>query len=409
MGKNITKPTSVPRYKILFLVSAYPTKNHPVKGIFIKRHAEAIAKFCDVIVLYITEDSHLRNKTYELNYSVENGIPTVRVYHRNIKKLPIIYGLQKDLIYIIAARIGFKTIKKRFGKPDIVHANIIEPAGKIAIILKFLHKIPFLITEHSSSFLPACGKYKRTQTLQKFFTKLVVKNAEAVITVSSALKNAMLSLGLKNQYFVVPNVVEVNTTSTIHRLKTRKKKILHISLILERSKNITGILKSLYNVIHNRKRDDFELHIIGEGKDTEKIKNLSIQLNLYNRYVFFEGMKHPEDVYQYLQEADFLITNSNYETFSVVTAEALACGIPVIATKCGGPEDFVTEETGILIEPGNEKQLGDAIIYMLDNSDKYEKRKLMEYANKRFNSFTVGRQFYEIYEKILFNLKRVEH
>jgi len=219
----------------------------------------------------------------------------------------------------------------------------------------------------------------------------------------------MLSLGLKNQYFVVPNVVEVNTTSTIHRLKTRKKKILHISLILERSKNITGILRALYNIIHNRKRDDFELHIIGEGKDTEKIKNLSIQLNLYNRYVFFEGMKHPEDVYQYLQEADFLITNSNYETFSVVTAEALACGIPVIATKCGGPEDFVTEETGILIEPGNEKQLGDAIIYMLDNSDKYEKRKLMEYANKRFNSFTVGRQFYEIYEKILFNLKRVEH
>jgi hypothetical protein len=169
----------VPRYKILFLVSAYPTKNHPVKGIFVKRHAEAIAKFCDVVVLYITDAPHIKNKTYELNYSEENKIPTVRVYHGKIKKLPIIYGLQKDLIYIIAARIGFKTIKKRFGKPDIVHVNVIKPAGKIPVILKFLHKIPFLITEHSSSFLPADGKYKKTQTLQKFFTKLVVKNAES--------------------------------------------------------------------------------------------------------------------------------------------------------------------------------------------------------------------------------------
>ncbi|HQL65445.1 MAG TPA: hypothetical protein PLS78_06265, partial [bacterium] len=179
MEKNITRPIPVTRYKVLFLASMYPDKSSPVKGIFVKRHAEAIVKFCDVVVLYITDAPHIKNKTYELNYSEENKIPTVRVYHGKIKKLPIIYGLQKDLIYIIAARIGFKTIKKRFGKPDIVHVNVIKPAGKIPVILKFLHKIPFLITEHSSSFLPADGKYKKTQTLQKFFTKLVVKNAES--------------------------------------------------------------------------------------------------------------------------------------------------------------------------------------------------------------------------------------
>ncbi len=58
-----------------------------------------------------------------------------------------------------------------------------------------------------------------------------------------------------------------------------------------------------------------------------------------------------------------MITNSNYETFSVATAEALVCGVPVIATRCGGPEDFVTEDCGILIEPRNRTVASSDIVY----------------------------------------------
>jgi len=90
--------------------------------------------------------------------------------------------------------------------------------------------------------------------------------------------------------------------------------------------------------------------------------------------------------------------NSNFETFSVATAEAIACGVPVIVTRCEGPEDFVTEDVAILIERANEKQLEEAIFHMLDNWRKYSKKKLQEHAKSKFSYEVVGRKFYEIYK-----------
>lgn len=131
------------------------------------------------------------------------------------------------------------------------------------------------------------------------------------------------------------------------------------------------------------------------------MEQLAQDLGLLNTYVFFHGMLSNEEVYRFLASSDFLITNSNYETFSVATAEALACGVPVIATRCGGPEDYVNEQVGILIEPGNSKQLKEAILHMLDNCDKYDKQEIREYAIAKFNSEVIGKSFYEVYKSIL--------
>ena len=67
-------------------------------------------------------------------------------------------------------------------------------------------------------------------------------------------------------------------------------------------------------------------------------------------YRILHGFVTEEQKLELLTNADFHILNSDDEGFSVVTAEAILYGIPVIATKCGGPEDFVTPSTGILIE-----------------------------------------------------------
>lgn len=388
------------RYKILFLVSWYPSRVHPILGISIKRHAEAVSKFCDVAVLFVTRDKNLKDRTYHIEYSEENGIPTVKVYYKEVPKIPIISRFHNLIRCLKGSFLGLKLIKEKFGSPDLVHVNVALPAGRVGLILNLLKNIPFLVSQHSTGYLSADGSYKGI--LEKILTHIIIKKARAVTVVSNTLKVAMLDHRLKNQYFVIPNVVEIgfNSTQNFQYKNSGKKRIVNISLLSDKQKNVSGIIKAIHRILSNG-RNDFELHIIGDGVDRERLEDLAKSLELYGEYVVFHGMKNQEEVSKFLQTADFLITNSNYETFSVATAETIAHGVPVVATRCGGPEDFVTPDEGILIEPNNQKELEDAIIYMLDNCHKYDRQKLIEYAKSKFSYDVVGRQFYEMYKLLL--------
>ncbi len=385
------------RFKVLFLASWYPSRIHPIAGIFIKRHAEAVSLYSDVAVLFVTADESLKDKTYDIEYSLENNIPTVRVYYKRFSKVKGVSKFINLYRYFKASYLGLKVIKENFGKPDLVHVNVTLPAGLAALALKFLKGFPYIVTEHSSSFLIKDD----TGIFKKFLTRMIIKSAEGVTIVSKELQKAMIKYGLENKYFIIPNVVDIKINCVRSRIDNKRKKILHISLLYDKQKNISDILLVLNKIAYEKNRDDFEFHILGDGVDREKLQNLAKELGLLNKYVFFHGLKKPEEVYEFLKDADFLITNSNYETFSVATAEALVCGVPVIATRCGGPEDFVTEDCGILIEPRNREQLLQAILYMLDNSHKYDREKISQYAKSKFSYEVVGKQFYDIYKSII--------
>lgn len=73
-------------------------------------------------------------------------------------------------------------------------------------------------------------------------------------------------------------------------------------------------------------------------------------LGVLNTFVIFEGLKSNQEVYSYLLRCDFLVMNSRFETFSLICCEAMSCGKPVLATRCGGPQEFVDDKTGILID-----------------------------------------------------------
>jgi glycosyltransferase involved in cell wall biosynthesis len=74
-------------------------------------------------------------------------------------------------------------------------------------------------------------------------------------------------------------------------------------------------------------------------------------------------------------------------------------GTPVIATRCGGPEDFVPEKVGRLIEKRNFQQLVDAILYMTDHSDEYDPAVLKEYGRENFSPEVIRDNTYRVYEQ----------
>ncbi|MEP7170082.1 MAG: glycosyltransferase, partial [Bacteroidota bacterium] len=146
---------------------------------------------------------------------------------------------------------------------------------------------------------------------------------------------------------------------------------------------------------------DVRFDIVGGGHDKEKLEQLAVELLLMNKKVFFHGMKTNEEVYQYLHQCNFLIMNSRFETFSSICAEAMSCGKPVIATRCGGPDEFVIPLTGILIEPDNQQQLVSALKNMVENHSNYDAQQIKKYAIEKFNADVIGKQFFEIYKSIL--------
>ena len=380
---------------ILFLTRWYPDRYDPMPGLFIKRHAEVVAEFARVAVLYLRAAPEKR-MGFEMVQSAENGVFTLKVYYGTKTFLPSF--LSKPLagfLFIISFVKGYKFLLNNWHKPGIVHANVLTRVGMFALALRWFAGIPYVITEHWSRYLPLTGTY--SGFLRKFLTRLVVRNAAAVSTVTVNLAKAMQQHGLQNKHYtLLPNVVDTDEYSPSDgRIETGVKRFIHISCFEDRSKNISGLLHTLARL--SEVRSDFECILVGEGMDLDLMKKLANDLNLATSRVRFTGLLENQDVVMAYREADFMVMFSNYENMPVVISEALACGLPVVATAVGGIPEFVNADNGRLIAARDEDALLEAICFMLDHSHEYDRQKIRQNAVQVFGKPAVASKLKELY------------
>ena len=384
------------RKHIIFLARWYPHRYDPMFGLFVQRHAEAAALFNDITVIYCQEqlalsiepNAHNSQPTAHCNYEIvrtlENNVDTIRVYYKKPKN--------KILSLLRFYRANMKALK--MCKPaDMIHVHILTRLGVIAWIQKLLHKTPYIITEHWSRYLPGNGF---GGFLRKLFTKIVVRNAETVTTVTENLANAMRNHGLKNDnYVVLPNVVNLDMFH-ISEKNNAPCKIIHISCFEDKSKNISGLLESLK--IIDDKGIDFQCTLIGEGMDLEVMKEKAQNLQLINK-VSFTGLLQGQELADKLSSGDFLVLSSNYENMPVVILEALASGLPVVSTNVGGIKEMVDETKGILVEPKNKEALAEALIKMIETYKNYDANYLRNSVIEKYGYESVGRFLSKLYNK----------
>lgn len=389
------------RYNILFLTKWYPNKFDPQLGVFVKKHAKAVSGLCNVNVLYVCADEET-TITYKTIISNPEGFTEIIVYYK--KDNSFLKSIINPFRYIKANRIGIREVQKILGVIDLIHVNVLNRPGLIALLINKLKGIPFIITEHWTGYVS--GKYEKSGVLKKWFSKLIINNASAVTTVSESLKKKMQELGLHSNYTIVPNIIEsidlaASSTNSANEPASAKIKILTVADLLDSHKNISGVIKAIAAI--SKQNSTIEYHVIGDGPDKQMLSSLADSLQGATKFIFFHGRQTNEYVYDFLKQVDFVVINSNFETFSVVAAEALASGKPVISTICGGPEDFITSDFGILIEPGNQLKLEKAIIKMISTFKKYDAQKLNEYISQKYNYQTIGKQFYNIYKPLIKN------
>jgi glycosyltransferase involved in cell wall biosynthesis len=378
------------KIKVLFLASWYPHDENPVEGIFIKRHAEAVSRLCDVGVLYIHPAAQRQETVVE--YSREDRITTIRVYPQSPR---FSNKISLYLHFLLNMYRGMQGVRKAFGRPDIVHVNVTLPMGILAVFLEVFYGIPYIVTEHFTGF-----SSQTTIVSTALQLKLILKRATTICPVSARLEQSMKLFYPSDKYQVIPNVINTGIFFPKHGKKTRvKKHLLHVSVLKKERKNISGIINALHDLVSVR--NDFELHIIGEGIDRMYFEDLCTHLGMKDSVVFFHGFVSEETLAEYMRNADFFILNSTNENFAVVCAEALSSGIPVLSTICGGPEEFINEQVGILIPQGNKPELINAISYLLDNADTYDPCMLHNYIKNKFGYDTVGKQLFTLYSEIV--------
>ena len=241
----------------------------------------------------------------------------------------------------------------------------------------------------------------------RFLKKIVVRKCSFLNVDSHSSLEYLKKAGFEGNFGVIPNIVELDEKFlSLKQLTKPREKIsaVHIS-ILNKRKNVADVIRAYAHIHNELKRKNCDLQIIGEGSEKENLVKLADELGVLNRCVFFHGLVSEERKLELLTSSDFHILNSDDEGFSVVTAEAILYGIPVIATKCGGPEDFVNETTGILIERRNLEELKKAILYMLENSWKYNKTKLHEFGKNMFSPEVISEKTYDGYRNSILTWK----
>ena len=369
---------------VVFLARWYPHKYDPMFGLFVQRHAEAAAQFNDITALYVHPDEHAR-QTYEIERSTINQVDTIRVYYKKTGRISSVWRY-------------FKACQKALqlaGKPDVIHVHVLTRMGVIAWIQHQWHGIPYMITEHWSRYLPG-NDY--SGSFRKFLTRLVVKNASMVTTVTECLGKAMQSHGLENpNYRILPNVVDFNLFKPIAH-HNEIPKIVHISCFEDKSKNIAGLLQAL--TILKDKGVPYQAVLIGEGMDFDAMKAFAETLGLQN-HVRFTGLLQSQELVEELATGDLFVLSSNYETAGVVLVEALACGLPLVATRVGGVPEIVNESNGLLVAPNDTQALAEALETLCRTYTNYDPETLRKQVIGKYSYQQVGKTLNQQYQWIV--------
>lgn len=373
--------------KILHLAGWYPSEKNPVSGSFVKEHVEATSKFNDVIVVYSEGLDDSIDGFYRISDRVEEGIRTIRLRYRKL-------FLPKTALFVKAYIINavYRRLIKEGWKPDILHAHVYN-AGFMAALLKKRYLVPLVVTEHYTAFTQ--GKIRGLNKVMALFT---FKSADVICPVSEGLKKYIMPYSRNNKYHVVPNVVNGSLFSLKKRNRVKGDiKLLQVAMLVPK-KGITHLLEAIRYL--KAERNDFTLDIIGEGTSRNEYDAYAKELGIDN-HVCFRGLKTKKEVADYMRNADLLIVPSLSETFSVVAAEALYTGTPVLVTRCGGPEGFVNEEVGLVVEPGDSIALFNGMKRMLDNINHYSAERLSRYAKNLFSPEVVGSRLDQVYSEII--------
>lgn len=384
---------------ILIIPSWYPESPDDVNGIFFRLQAQALARTNAKVGVIAPIFRSLRTQAKQAllpkNYGISNYVESdVHTYvYRSTYFFPRVPHIDRARETRAALKL-FKQYVARNGMPDVIHAHCVNSAGIIAYTIHKMTGIPYVITEHSTTYAR-----KLIRSWQRPLMQKAAEHASARLAVSRDFAVLLQKeyQGLDWEY--VPNILSPQFEAPVDLAnKPANDHFTFCSVAhLQHKKGYDILLPAFADAL--KQYPDLKLKIGGGGYEEFKLHKLAEELGIQNNVLFLGRLKNNE-VLDLMYQSDAFVLASRHETFGVVFIEALSQGLPVIATRCGGPESIVNDANGLMVDAENQAQLTSALIQLYENRAKYDAAALRENCLNEFGEKKVIQQIMAVYQRI---------
>ena len=387
------------RLHILFVPSWYPSEDAPLLGTFFREQAEMFveaghkagvlhARFHD-----LPSKGWLNGPSHGVRITEENGLTVVRAAQRlrqpgPFQRIPMFYRASVRQRQKLALKMYDSYIEAN-GKPDIIHAKCTMWGAVLAHAIAQRENIPWITTVGASIFARGIAGPRECKT-----ASVTLAAANRLLSVSNSLADDLERiLGIPRESFtLMPNMIDVAKFPLTEPRDTGEEFHWGYMANMVADKGHDTLLHAFSTLSTGK------LSLAGDGPHRARLELLCSKLEITDRVTFVGALPRGE-VASFFQDIDGFVHPSRYETFGIVLVEALASGRPVVATRCGGPNDIVREQDGLLVEVDNPDDLAAAMQEVV--SGEWDGVEMHAGIVERYSKAAIRDQLLAIYHTLL--------
>lgn len=378
---------------ILIVGRGTPSQRDPQWGSFEFSQAQALAKLGHRVTI-VSVDTRFRFYWRKLGWTTEER-DSIRIYNLFWCPMAVCRLLGTRFTESVFRKLWRMMESRILGdgiRYDIIYSHYLFNSYYAVQCLTHL-QAPVVVIEHWSEI----SRPHLRPAVQKM-GQVVYDKADRIIAVSRATHDSILR-HFGKESTIVHNMVDASFRYADEGAKKDSElfSLVSVSNLLP-IKGHDTLIHALSKV--DIPRDKWHLRIAGHGSERRHLQSLINRYHLQQN-IQLVGQLDKTHIQELLSDADAFVLASRSETFGVAYIEALACGLPVIATKCGGPEEFVNDKNGLLVPVDDVDALASAIRYMYEHRNDYNRAQIAEECQSRFSSETIARQLIFLFEEVL--------
>jgi L-malate glycosyltransferase len=351
------------KLKILHITPWYPTSKAPQNAPWIRQHVEALNAYTSSHVLHVHAHAYGNEKINESTEDVTHVVRGKKGWPWRFTEI-LAYRLLVRELKNINASTAFDLVNFHIAYPHLIHLRMLK---------KHLPK-KIVVTEHWSYYHYHFHSSKELKRIKNIF-----KGDFKLICVSERLRADIEGFcGYPIKAEIVPNVA---SPAFIEPVSNTRDKTILMGSYWKSPKRPELVLEAFLKLVKNQ--SDWQLEIFGDGPLVANLKSTFTHQNIH-----WLGRLDSAQIADKMRRSSCFAMPSDYETFSVVTAEALCCGCAIVVSENGALPEFINDDNGILVK---QQEWEKALTTMTTLS--WNHQLIAQQAQSKFNAHVVAKKY----------------